>query len=439
MLLHPMSLTIEMGEGYKNTMRDYVPFIVRAVLLLLLLIFSAAMVVATMQNARMLHSLAETSLENTAFALSHAAEKALRSSADTGEVRQILSDRVVAYALIADGDGTILFHTNVGLVGTRLPAARGNVVLRTGKPAGERIVLGTGLPAYEYDYPLDAAGKTPQMLRLVLTTASADAIAARAGRMWWALGAVLALLWTLGVLFERIAMRYIRLQEKMERQRQLGLIGQMTSVLAHEIRNALGSVKGSVQFADEKVAATDAVKPALALAIQGAARIETLVNDLLLFSREESYRHDTFDLAELVREAARYALAGWEGETSLDDLGEARIVADREKLLRVLVNALMNAREAMHSPGRLDISIVCKGRWTTLSIADTGTGIAPEAVPRLFEPFFTTKTNGTGLGLAYARKVVEGMQGDITLGNRTDGPGAVLAIRLFSGGKERHG
>jgi two-component system sensor histidine kinase HydH len=213
----------------------------------------------------------------------------------------------------------------------------------------------------------------------------------------------------------------------------------MTAVLAHEIRNALGSVKGSVQWVDEKVPAADAAKPALALAIQGTERIETLVNDLLLFSREESYRREEFDLADLVREAARYALAGWEGETALDDLAPGSIAADREKLMRVVVNALKNAVESMNGSGRLDVSIASQGRWITLRIADTGPGIAPEAIPRLFEPFFTTKTNGTGLGLAYAKKVVEGMQGHITLTNRTDGAGAVLDIRLLSGGKEQHG
>ncbi len=416
----------------------HAPIVVRTALAALLLLVTVMIVFTTWQSTRVLTALAEQSLENTALALSHAAEKALRTPADPGEVRQVLSDRVVAYALIADGDGTILFHTNRRLVGTRLAGGKA-AWMRAENPIGERIVLGTGLPAYQYDYPLERAGKTPQMLRLVLHTTSADAIMARAERMWWALGAVLALLWTLGLLFERLSMRSIRLEEKMERQRQLGLIGQMTAVLAHEIRNALGSVKGSVQLVVEKVAAADPVKPALALAIQGTARIETLVNDLLLFSREESYRIETVDLAEVAREAARYALEGWEGTATLDELPQARVVADREKLLRVVVNALKNAREAMSGPGRLDISIAAHGRWTTLTIADTGTGIAAEALARLFEPFFTTKTDGTGLGLAYARKVLEGMQGSITLANRTDGPGAVLNIRLVSGRKERHG
>lgn len=419
-------------------MRNAVPILVRAGLFLLLLIFSGVMVLTTLQNTRALHMLAQAALENTAFALSHAAENALRTSRDSDEVRQILSDRVVAYALIAESDGTILFHTNRDLVGQRLTPAQMGPRTPSGKPSGRRIVLGTGLPAYEYDYPLDTPAHS-QMLRLVLQTTSADTITVRAERLWWALGAILTLLWTLGILFERITMRYIRLQAGMERQRRLGLIGQMTAVLAHEIRNALGSVKGSVQLADEKLPAADPVKPALALAIQGAQRIETLVSDLLQFSREETYHIEDLNLAELIREAVRYALSGWEGQAPVEDLPHSRVLADREKLLRVLINGLNNARESMHSTGTIQISMARQGRWTVLRIADTGTGIRPDDLPRLFEPFFTTKTDGTGLGLAYAKKVVEGMQGEITLTNRMDGPGAVLQIHLPHARKERHG
>lgn len=419
-------------------MRNAVPILVRAGLFLLLLLFSGVMALTTLQNTRALHTLAQAALENTAFALSHAAEDALRTARDSDEVRQILSDRVVAYALIADSDGTILFHTNRDLVGQRLTTTQMGPRTPNDKPRGRRIVLGTGLPAYEYDYPLDTPAHS-QMLRLVLQTTSADTITSRAERLWWALGAILTLLWTLGILFERITMRYIRLNAGMERQRRLGLIGQMTAVLAHEIRNALGSVKGSVQLVDEKVPAADPVKPALALAIQGTQRIETLVSDLLQFSREETYHLEDLDLAELIRESLRHALSGWEGQALVEDLPPIRVLADREKLLRVLVNGLNNARESMHGTGTIQIAMARQGRWIVVRIADTGTGIRPEDLPRLFEPFFTTKTTGTGLGLAYAKKVVEGMHGEISLANRPDGPGALLQIRLPRVRKEQHG
>lgn len=422
-------------------MRDYLPIIVRAGLFLLLTFFSATILFTTVQNSRALHALAVQSLENTALALSDAAEKALRVKGEKAgaEVRQILSDRVVAYALIAGNDGTILFHTNPQLVGSQLSRKDMDLVIHAGKTIGRRIILGTGVPAYEFDFIIYSPKNESQMLRLVLHTTSADEIIARSDRMWWSVGGILLLLWTVGILFERISMRYIRLQEGMERQRQLSMIGQMTAVLAHEIRNALGSVKGYVQWAGEKMTDSVAVKSSLSLALQGTGRIESLVNDLLLFSREEAYRIEDIDLADLIREAALSSLSGWVGKIDLDALPEIRVCADREKLHRVLVNAIKNAVEAMDSSGHLHISIHKEGRWVCIRVEDSGTGIRPEAIPRLFEPFFTTKINGTGLGLAYAKKAVEGMSGTISLANRKDGNGAIMTIRLPGGRKEHYG
>ena len=101
-------------------MKHYLPF--RMGLFLLLAFFSGALVYVTYQNGGIAHSLAEKSMESTALALSTAAENALRLYGSNREqqVREIFSDRVVAYALIADQEGKILFHTNPGLVGASL-------------------------------------------------------------------------------------------------------------------------------------------------------------------------------------------------------------------------------------------------------------------------------------------------------------------------------
>jgi signal transduction histidine kinase len=106
------------------------------------------------------------------------------------------------------------------------------------------------------------------------------------------------------------------------------------------------------------------------------------------------------------------------------------VKADREKLYRTLVNGMRNAVEAMEGEGTLRIALSSEGSWVTLRIEDTGPGIPEEEVRRLFTPFYTTKTEGTGLGLAYSKKVVEGMRGKIELENRKDKRGAVLSIRL---------
>jgi signal transduction histidine kinase len=99
----------------------------------------------------------------------------------------------------------------------------------------------------------------------------------------------------------------------------------------------------------------------------------------------------------------------------------------------VMINGIRNALDAMGENGHVRICSHGKGRWVAISIEDTGKGISEKNQDHLFTPFYTTKTDGTGLGLAYARKVVEGMDGTIRLTNRTNGIGAVLTIQLPDG------
>jgi len=236
-------------------LRPSLPGALRAALFTFLLLSSAAVLYATRLNARTAQTLAEISLESTALALSTSAETALRAGGirAEGEIRDILSDRVVAYALIAGEDGTVLFHSNPGLAGTKLQETGLEEWLRSGKTYGRRVSLGTGLPAYEFNYLLRSPDGKAEILRLVLHTTQADRILSDARKMWWTVGAVLLLLWAVGIALERVLTRHLRLHAEVERRERLALIGQMTATLAHEIRNALGSVKGYTQWVDEKV------------------------------------------------------------------------------------------------------------------------------------------------------------------------------------------
>lgn len=421
-------------------MRGALLTVLRAVLFLVLAVSSAAILYALARNAENARALAEESLESTALALSASAENALRAGGGraTGEVREILSDRVVAYALIASRDGTVLFHTNPRLAGTRISGEAPWSPGETGRGAGRRVALGTGIPAYEYDYVLRGPGGAPELLRLVLHTTRADAIAAGARRMGWTVGSVLAVLWTVGILLERVVARHVRLAAESEKQERMSLIGRMTSTLAHEIRNALGSVKGFAQLLDEKTDGSDPRKAGLAVVIRGAGRIEAIVNDLLLFSREETFATEAVDVEGLVREVVRSDVPAWSGEVELSLEPDSLAAADREKLRRVLANGIRNALQAMGDAGRMEIATRRQGGRLAVTIGDTGPGIPPEEKPRLFTPFHTTKADGTGLGLAYSKKAVEGMGGTIDLSNR-DGSGAVLTILLPAAEGWSHG
>ena len=182
-----------------------------------------------------------------------------------------LADRVVAYARIASRDGEILFHTNPRLVGSRLAGDELNRSWPAGTFLGRRVILGTGLPAYEFHNEIHRPDGSPVLLTLVLHTASVDRIVTDSRRMWWTVGGVLIQLWGIGILSERIFTRHLRLEEELETRKQLALIGQMTAVLAHEIRNALGSIKGYAQWVDEKLEEPDPKKAGLSVVRRSAS------------------------------------------------------------------------------------------------------------------------------------------------------------------------
>jgi signal transduction histidine kinase len=402
-------------------------------LVVFLVLTSVAVIYTTGQNIAAVKRLALQSLNATAFSLASSAENLVREQKRTSgrELREIFADRVVAYALIAGKDGVIQFHTNPGLIGKNLEEPSLETLFMSKKAAGLMIHLQTGQSAYEYSYIFLNQDGTPGLLRLVLYTVVVDQIVAKAQRMWWAVGIVLVLLWGLAVFVWNVLLRYLRARDDFQKRENAAMIGQMTGVLAHEIRNALAGVRGYTQWVEEKMEDGDPRKTGITMALQGTERIESLVNELLLFSREEKYAVEPVNAGEIVSMAVS-STTPWEG--NIEIRGDKRVIvgADKEKLLRVLMNGIQNAIQSMGTNGDLNISLHKVGRWGVIEMTDTGSGMDDGQLPLLFTPFYTTKTNGTGLGLAYSKKVIEGMGGQISLANRQDKAGAVLTISLLT-------
>jgi len=376
--------------------------------------------------------LAVDSLKNTANGLKLNTEKTLRSIGedDSSEISKVFDDRIVAYAFIAEKDGNILFHTNPALKNTKMFSSQEmEKWINAGIDTDRRITLGTGMPAYEFNYIIDREN-TPEILRLVLQTTESDKMIQQAERMWWITGMLITLLWAAGIIFERFYTYRLNTHAARENQKRLTLIGQMTSVLAHEIRNALGSIKGYAQWLEEKAEKGSPQKEALAMVVTGSQRIEALVRELLLYSKEEAYHEERVELAPLIEEVIVFSTPDPSPGIELNVPSGTYVKVDREKLFRVIANGIRNAMDAVDETGTIRISSREKGRWIEVSIEDTGEGLDEKDPDRLFTPFYTTKTDGTGLGLAYSKKVIESMGGFIKLINRTDGPGAVLTIRL---------
>jgi signal transduction histidine kinase len=402
-------------------------------LFLFLLFTTGAIIVTTWQNLRSVRTVADQSIQNLATALSLSAENALQAQKVRAydEIHRIFSDRIVAYAFIANRDGRIIYHTNPSLIGSTVEdKEQVDAVFLSRKPAGRRTTLRTGMSAYQFNYMLRLGKGHDEVLGLVLNRSASDKVVTEAGQIWWTVTGTLAGFWIIGFILAWTLVRYTGLQEELEQRKRMALIGQMTAVLTHEIRNAIGGIKGFAQWIDEKTTAEDQRKTGLTMILKGTDRVEGLVNNLLLYSKEEAYTFTEFDLSGLIREIVDFRRTGWKGNVTISGEPVLTLTADREKLERAILNGVKNSIEAMGENGNLRVSIVNNRHTAVISIEDTGPGIPETDLVRIFTPFFTTKADGTGLGLAYSRKVVEGMGGQIDLQNRAEGSGAVLTINL---------
>ena len=242
---------------------------------------------------------------------------------------------------------------------------------------------------------------------------------------------------TFGALADSIA----RFQREAALRERLSALGRLSTVIAHEVRNPLMIIKGSVRALKQDGATREVVREAAADIDHEVARLDRTVGDVLDFARPLRVELGPVDVAALARDAARSALEGAEGVAARFALEPAAgtVTTDGERLRGVLVNLVENAREGLAASGRTggeEIEVGARrieaGR-VLLWVSDRGPGVPASDLPHVFEPYFTTKRTGTGLGLAIARKVVEALGGAIRLESR-GGEGTRVEIELPAGG-----
>jgi two-component system sensor histidine kinase HydH len=217
----------------------------------------------------------------------------------------------------------------------------------------------------------------------------------------------------------------------MAEKEHLAVIGEMSAVLAHEIRNPLGSIKGFAQYLAENSHSGSAE---LTVIINEAKRLERLTEDLLLYARPSEARAEVFNLAELVDEVIRDADAS--ARTRQYALTLTRevpdglmIISDRGMLKQILSNIIQNAVEASLRDGHIDIRASLAGNTITITIGDSGSGMDNKTRQRAFDSFFTTKAKGTGLGLAIVRRLLKTLGGKIDI-RSTQGKGTIITVTL---------
>lgn len=285
------------------------------------------------------------------------------------------------------------------------PGARG-ARLRGWVRSGHRP--GPMLFAIEFDPLMGDQVRAEARRTFVVGLVTALALIVAAALLWW-------------LLRQREAV-----ERGLEHKRRLAALGEMSAVMAHEIRNPLASLKGHTQLLIELLAPRSRERAKAERVLGEALRLEQLTGDLLDFVRPAAITRAETPLDELVSEAV--ALVEHPQIVVKHGSAPAMWSLDRARFVQVLTNLLQNAAQACPD-GTLWVSLASERAALVFRVRDQGPGLEPGQEEAIFEPFETTRVRGTGLGLAIARRIVEAHGGTISARNHPDG-GAELCVRV---------
>jgi signal transduction histidine kinase len=225
------------------------------------------------------------------------------------------------------------------------------------------------------------------------------------------------------------------MERRVRRNETLAEVGALAAGIAHELRNGLKPIAGSVEYLQRELKLEGEEAELMDLIARESARLNRFVTELLAYSRERDLALERVDLGEHLRQVVavlqhdprrgadvevRYVPAGVPMPVSMDP----------EQMRQVWLNLAINALEAVGARGTLDICWqVLDGGVVGVEFTDSGAGIAVEDLPRVGEPFFTTKRGGTGLGLAIAQRIVE-RHGGVLILESESGHGTTARVQL---------
>lgn len=226
----------------------------------------------------------------------------------------------------------------------------------------------------------------------------------------------------------------IAIEENLRRAEKLSTLGEMAAVLAHEIRNPLGSIRGTAEILRDDYRPGDPKYEFIDIQIKETERLNRVVEDFLRMARPvpaEMERCRVQDELETV--ALLVANDARKRRVSLSVVppgADAVVTGNGEKLRQAFLNIVINALQATPDGGSVTMSTTISQSGTCeIAFRDTGAGMSPESLEKIFEPFYTTKADGTGLGLAITKKIVEEHGGTILIESAV-GQGTVVVIRM---------
>lgn len=234
------------------------------------------------------------------------------------------------------------------------------------------------------------------------------------------------------VAFRRDITNRTHMELRLQQQEKLASIGELSTYIAHEIRNPLFAISGFANSLLRTAKTDEQSREKLGIILEESKRLDNILRSLLNFARPTEAREEEVDLAEVAKQVMDLMSIACENQSIHVHLefgsGLPRGKADPELIKQCLINLVKNSMEAMPGGGELSVRTIQTRGMVCLEVEDTGGGIPLENRDKIFSPFFSTKGKGSGLGLAMVRKILDEIGGDVDL---TSVEGEGTRIRLL--------
>lgn len=245
------------------------------------------------------------------------------------------------------------------------------------------------------------------------------------------------------ILFFQDMTRVREMEREVKRMEDLAMLGELSAAIAHEIRNPLASISGSIQVLDDSLSREDSLinERLMDIISREINRLNHMVSDFLQFARPQSKEVEKFDLNQLIGETL-YIFQNsqsWSSNLEVERKfsGPLEMGSDPQQLKQVIWNILLNASEAMPKGGVIRVSTEKVNGFdgsggstesVKIKVEDNGSGINPKVIKDMFKPFSTTKKGGSGLGLAIVKRIVDGLGGEVSGQNLASGGAAITIV-----------